>query len=249
MNLHGKSVLITGANGGIGGALITALLEKNVGKIYATARSTAAVAALMHHGDKRVVPHRMDITHAASVRDVAQRCHDIDLLINNAGLNHCVSLMSEAGLEYARKEMEVNYFGTLTVCRAFAPGLMARGNGAIVNVCSIIGMVNLPANGTYCASKAAGHSLLQGIRAEIAPHGVRVIGVYPGPVETRMTAGQEIPKATPAEVADAILSGIEDGSEDIFPDPMSREVNRQLQSNAKGVEKQFASMVPGGEPC
>lgn len=244
MDLCGKTVLVTGANGGIGGALVTALLEKGVGKIYTAARSTAAVAALVHHDDKRVVPIRLDITHATSVKEGAQRCHDIDLLINNAGLNRCVSLLSDAGLECSREEMEVNYFGTLAVCRAFAPVLMARGNGAIVNICSIIGRVNLPVNGTYCASKAAGHSLLQGIRAELAPQGVRVIGVYPGPVETRMTAGQEIPKAGPAEVAVAILAGIEDGSEDIYPDPMSREVYRQLQSDAKGVEKQFAPMIP-----
>ena len=79
----------------------------------------------------------------------------------------------------AREEMEVNYFGTLAMCRAFAPALASRDNGAIVNVCSIIGLVNLPVNGTYCASKAAGHSLLQGVRAELAPRGIRVVGVTP----------------------------------------------------------------------
>lgn len=145
-------------------------------------------------------------------------------------------------MESAREEMEVNFFGTLAMCQAFASALIARG-GSIVNICSIIGLVNLPAAGTYCASKAASHSLLQGVRAELAPKGVRVIGVYPGPVDTSMTAGQPTPKATPAQVAQAILDGIENGDEEIFPDAMSRQVHAALMANPKQVEKEFAATI------
>ena len=168
----------------------------------------------------------------------------MDLLINNAGVNRCEGLMGATGMDSAREEMEVNYFGTLAMCRAFAPILASRGNGAIVNVCSIIGLVNLPLNGTYCASKAAGHSLLQGMRAELASRGIRVVGVYPGPVDTKMTAGQEMPKATPGQIADAILAGLENGDEEIFPDPMSQHVHAMLLKAPKQVEREFAAMIP-----
>ncbi|MBT1071278.1 SDR family oxidoreductase [Pelotalea chapellei] len=244
MNLKDKIVLVTGANGGIGEALVKALIDKSVAKVYAATRSTAAVANLVQQHEGRVVALRLDITDASSVAAAAEQCRDLDLLINNAGVNGCESLMAPAGMESAREEMEVNFFGTLAMCRAFAPLLASRGDGAIVNVCSIIGLVNLPINGTYCASKAAVHSLLQGIRAELAPRGVRVVGVYPGPVDTRMTVGQEMSKATPEQVAAAIVAGLGNGDEDIFPDPMSLGVHAGLQKDPKRVEKEFAAMIP-----
>lgn len=244
MDLKGKVVLVTGANGGIGMALVKSLLGKGVAKVYAAARGTAAVAELARLGGDRVVAIRLDIAHAASVAAAAERCLDVDLIINNAGVNRCAGLLGPNGMECAREEMEVNFFGTLAMCRAFAPVLTARGGGALVNVCSILSMVNLPANGTYSASKAAVHSMLQGIRAELAPRGVRVVGVYPGPVDTRMTAGQETPKATPDDVAAAILAGIENNDEDIFPDSMSQEVHQGLLKEPKQVEKSFAAFIP-----
>ncbi|MBT1076392.1 SDR family oxidoreductase [Geobacter grbiciae] len=243
MDLKSKTVLVTGANGGIGGALVRALLDKGVAKVYAAARSIDAVADLAHGGDDRVVALRLDVTQAASVAGTAEQCRDVDILINNAGVNRCVGFMGATALEDARQEMEVNYFGTLAMCRAFAPILTSRGSGAIVNVCSIIGMVNLPVNGTYCASKAAGHSLLQGLRAELTPRGIRVIGVYPGPVDTKMTAGQEMPKATTDQVAAAILAGIEKGDEYIFPDPMSQHVHAMLEKDPRQVERDFGAMA------
>lgn len=243
MELSGTTMLVTGANGGIGTALIKKLLKQGAAKIYATARSSESVAALSQI-DERVTAFRLDITNAAGVAAVAEQYADVDLLINNAGLNRCMWLLGPNGMETAREEMEVNFFGTLAVCRAFAPSMIARGKGVIANVCSIIGMVNLPVNGTYCASKAAGHSLIQGLRAELAPKGVQVVGIYPGPVDTRMTAGQEMPKATPDQVAAAIVAGLANGAEEIFPDPMSQEVHAKLLQDPKQVEREFAAMIP-----
>ena len=241
MNLEGKVVLVTGANGGIGGALVTALLDRGVAKVYAAARTT--VAAASRNAD-RVVAVRMDITRAAGVAAAAARCHDVDLLINNAGLNRGMWLTGPSGEESAREEMEVNFFGTLAMCRAFAPVLASRGGGTIVNICSILGLVSMPANGTYCASKAAVHSMLQGLRGELAPRNIRVVGVYPGPVDTRMTADLEMPKAAPEQVATAILEGVERGDEEIFPDPMSRDICGMLLKDPKEVERTFAAMIP-----
>jgi NAD(P)-dependent dehydrogenase (short-subunit alcohol dehydrogenase family) len=243
MDLKGKNVLVTGANGGIGGSLVKALLDKGVAKVYAGTRAIASVSKLSHLNPDRVVAFRLDITNTSSVTTAVEHCQDMDILINNAGVNRCVSLMSHTAMESAREEMEVNFFGTLAMCRAFAPVLVSRG-GVIVNICSIIGLVNLPVNGTYCTSKAAAHSLIQGVRAELAPRGIQVIGVYPGPVETRMTAGQEMPKATPDQVAAAILAGLENGDGEIFPDPMSQDVHGKLAENPKQVEQGFAAMIP-----
>ena len=244
MNIKGKVVFVTGANGGIGKALVQALLDRGAEKIYAAARSTTSVSNLEAPATAKVVAVNLDITDAAQVAAAAKQCGDVDILINNAGINRCMSLMGPTGIDAARREMEVNFFGTLAMCRAFAPVLISRGGGLIASISSIIGMVNLPVNGTYSASKAALHSMLQGIRAELSSQNIRVVGIYPGPVETRMTEGQEMPKATPVQVADAILTGIENGDEDIFPDPMSQDVHAMLLKDAKQVEKQFAGMVP-----
>jgi len=243
MDLNGKVALVTGANGGIGSALVRGLLDKRVAKVYIAARSAAVLVELVKLDPARVVAIELDITQMAAVKAAAASCGDTDLLINNAGVNRCVGLFSPSGMTCAREEMEVNFFGTLAMCRAFAPVLVSRG-GTLVNVCSIIGLVNMPANGTYCASKAAGHSLLQGVRAELAPRGVQVVGVYPGPVDTRMTAGMDSPKTTPEQVAAAVLTGVENGDEEIFPDPMSAQVHAGLLHSPKQVEQEFAAAIP-----
>lgn len=243
MHIKGKVVFVTGANGGIGKALVQALLDRGAEKIYAAARLTSE-SNHVALAPTKIFPVNLDITDAAQVEAAAKQCRDVDILINNAGINLSTSLMSPAGTDAARREMEVNYFGTLAMCRAFAPVLISRGGGVIACVSSIIGMVNMPINGTYSASKAALHSMLQGVRAELTSQNIKVVGIYPGPVDTRMTKGQEMPKATPAQVADNIITGIENGDEDIFPDPMSQDVHAMLLKDAKQVEKQFAGMLP-----
>ena len=229
MNIQGKKILITGANGGIGSALIKALLACQAAKIYAAARDPQSLRESFAAEADRVFPVQVDITDSASVQQLAQDCGDIDILINNAG----------------RTEMEVNYFGTLNMCRAFVPFLVARKAGMIVNVSSIIGMVNMPVNGSYCASKAAVHSLTQGLRGEMAPHGVTVIGVYPGPVETRMTEGLEMPKTSPDVVAKAIVDGMAEGKTTITPDPMSSQLYGFLLKDYESAEKELGAVLPG----
>lgn len=242
MDLKGKVVFLTGASSGIGSALLLALLQKRASKVYAAARSVEAAKSHAKFDPVRIVPVQLDITDSEQVGAAAEQCRDVDLLINNAGINRGMWLTGPTAMEYAREEMEVNFFGTLAMCRAFAPGLISRG-GTMVNVCSLLGLVNLPLNGTYCASKAAGHSLLQGMRGELTPKGVRVVGVYPGPLDTRMTAALLTPRATPWQVASAILAGLESGEEYIYPDPMSRDIRILLELDARHVEKSFAMLA------
>ena len=243
MDVQGKNVVVSGANGGIGGALVAELMARGAAKVYAAARNVAAVEPLVRQFGERVVAVPLDVTDAGSVVRALDQCPDTDILINNAGVNHNMWLLGPTGMEAARAEIEVNYLGTLAMCRAFAPVLTQR-QGMIVAIVSIIGLVNLPINGTYCASKAALHSLVQGVRAELAPGGVCVVGVYPGPVDTRLTAGLHMPKATPAQVAAAIVAGIVANEEEIFPDPMSQQVHDQLCADATAVERQYATMIP-----
>ena len=245
MSLSGKKILVTGANGGIGTEIVKELLSRNADKVYAGARDESTLKELCALDNKRVVPIELDITKEGSVNRAANTCGDIDILINNAGLNNNLWLTSPTGFDSARQEMEVNYFGTLRMCRSFAPLLAAKDKGTIANVCSIIGMVSMPVNGTYCASKAAMHSLTQGLRGELAPRGVKLIGIYPGPVETRMTEGVNMPKTSPSDVAKAIVDGIINEETVILPDNMSREIYKNMLDDYTKVEKEMLLVIPG----
>jgi len=145
----------------------------------------------------------------------------------------------------ARDEMEVNYFGTLAMCRAFAPVLKSNGGGAIVNLLSILARVNLPLMGSLCASKAAGLSMVQGLRAELAVQQTAVIAVMPGAVDTEMSRDFPPPKMSTSDVAKAIVDGVEQGLEEIYPGEMARGLNEGLCADPKAVEKELASYLPG----
>lgn len=244
MEIKGKVVMVTGANGGIGQALVKEFLARGAGKVYAAARDESTVSPLVQMGGGRVAPLQLDILKGARIARLAGECTDVDILVNNAGINRGLWLTAPAGADAAREEMEVNFFGTLAMCRAFAPIMAHRGSGVIANVCSILGLINMPVNSTYCVSKAAGHSMIQGLRGELAAKNVKVVGIYPGPVDTRLTAGLEIPKASPEGVAKAIIDGLAAGAEDIFPDDMSREALAMILQDPKLAEREFGKMIP-----
>lgn len=240
MKIAGTIALVTGANRGIGRALVEALLQAGACKIYAATRDGAAVVP----GDARVVPLALDIADPAQVAAASRAAADVQLLINNAGVNRNSALLHAASLDDARAEMETNYFGTLAMCRAFAPVLARQGGGAIVNMLSIAARVNLPFMGSLCASKAAGLSMTQGVRAELAGQGTRVVAVMPGAVDTRMTAGVDVPKMQPAEVARCVIDALAAGHEEIYPGDMATGMAAGLAADAKAVEKQCAAYLP-----
>ena len=244
LQISNSVVLVTGANRGLGRAFVEALYKAGAKKIYATARSLDSLQEIVSIDSDRIVPLALDVTNSSQIEAVAEQTGDVNLLINNAGVLAPGSLFSETTIEDAQWEMNVSYFGSLNMTRAFAPILKNNGGGAIVNLCSLASYVNVPAFGTYSAAKAALHSLTQATRAQLAIQKTLVIGIYPGPVDTRMAEGLPLDKATPAEIADVLLAGIEQGTEDIYPDAMASNVLSDVGKQLKGIEKEFAGMLP-----
>jgi len=242
--IQGQVALVTGANRGIGKAFVEELLSSGISKVYATARDTATLAEVVSQNNGKVVAVTLDVTNPDQINDLSTSLSDVNLLINNAGIAQYAGLIAANDVDAARAEMETNYFGTLNMTRAFGPVLKENGGGAIVNVVSVAAHVNFPVLGSYSASKAAVHSLTQGIRAELAGQGTQVSGVYPGPVDTAMAENVPMEKTAPNDVAKAVFAGLEDGVEDIYPDPFALEMHAGLLGDPKAVEKQASEMLP-----
>ncbi len=234
MTIEGRVVLVTGANRGIGQALVEEALRRGAKRLYAGTRQPLA------HRDPRVTPLTLDVTNAAQIQAAVEKVESLDILINNAGLALADDLGDRAALE---QHLAVNLFGTYGVTRAFLP-LLTRSRGAIVNVGSLSAFAAVPVLPAYSISKAAAFSLSQSLRALLAGRGVKVHIVLPGPVDTDMSRGLDIPKASPESVARAIFDGVERNEEEIFPDPMSASMADSWRSGAaKAFERQNAALV------
>lgn len=241
MKISDSTVIVTGANRGIGKALVEKLIEHGAKKIYATARD---ISKLEHFAGKHrgiVIPVKLDLHDSKSIDALIATVGDTNLLINNAGALEFGSQLS-ASEDSISKDMETNYFGTIRVLKAVVPIIERNGGGAIANVLSIVALAPMPGIGGYSASKAAAHSLTQTLRAELATKKITVHGVYPGPVDTDMTKEFPIEKTSPAHVAEEILKGIETGEINIMPDPVSTQAFKLWQIDQAAVEAQFAAM-------
>ena len=224
-----KVVLITGANRGIGKALLEEALKRGAKRVFAGTRSP------FRHPDKRVVQVALDITNTEQIQEVVTQIDCLDILINNAGINLFDTLSSRALIE---QEMTVNFFGTYNMAQAFLP-ILARSQGVMVNNLSLLSLAPLPPVASYCISKAAAHSLTQSLRIIWAQKGVRVHSVFIGPTDTDMNKGLDIPKNSPESVAQNILDGIENMEEDIFPNTISKSLTEDWKSGmVKELEKQ-----------
>src|SRR5437667_6486847 len=234
MSLKDKNVVVTGANRGIGQALVEEALSRGAKRVYAGTRQPLA------HLDERVTPLTLDVTNAEQIQGAVGRVGSLDILINNAGLALYDDLSDRAALE---RHLAVNLFGTYGVTQAFLP-LLTRSRGAIVNNLSVNAFAPLPLIPAYSISKAAAFNLTQSLRTLLAGRGVSVHAVLTGFVDTDMTRGIDMPKASPESVARAIFDGVEEGQEDIFPDPMSQSMAGSWRSGAaKALERQYAALV------
>ena len=234
MNVRDKAVLVTGANRGIGQALVAEALSRNARWVYAGTRGP-----LVHHDD-RVTPVVLDVSNPQQIQAAVETVESLDMLVNNAGVALYDDLSDRAVLE---THFAVNVLGPHDVTQAFLPQL-TRSQGAIVNNASMMAFAPLPLTPAYAISKAALFNMTQSLRALLAPRGVRVYAVLTGPTDTDMTRGFDIPKATAESVAWAIFDGVENGDEDIFPDPLSKMLSDSWRNGpAKAFEHQYAALV------
>jgi len=235
---------VTGSSRGIGRAIVEELIAQGAAKVYASARNTDALKELADSSQGKVTPVTLDVTQEKQIKEAAQKAGDTQILINNAGLLSYSGITAASDLQSARQEMEINYFGLVNMIRAFAPILKENGGGAIVNISSIGGLIGIPLLGTYCATKAAVHSLTQSARGELKAQGTFLQCVYPGPIDTDMTQEIDMEKETPQNVAMAIFKGLESGAEEVFPDEFAKDFAQKLKSDQKALELEWSTMLP-----
>ncbi|WP_431239852.1 SDR family NAD(P)-dependent oxidoreductase [Mycolicibacterium aichiense] len=234
MPIKDKTVLVTGANRGIGRALTHEALRRGASCVYAATRGPFA------DPDDRIRSVTMDVTDREQIRRAAEQVGSLDILINNAGVADYDDLSDRVAIE---RHLAVNLFGTYDVVAAFLPKLL-ESCGTIVNNSSLNALAPLPLIPAYSISKAATFNLTQSLRALLAPRGVRVHAILTGPVDTDMSRGVDIPKATPEFVATAVFDAIESGHDDIFPDPMAQSLEQRWRDGAaKALENHYAALL------
>jgi NAD(P)-dependent dehydrogenase (short-subunit alcohol dehydrogenase family) len=224
MKLHNATVLITGANRGIGLAFAREALVRGARKVYAGARNPASVTLA---GVEAIA---LDVTHPEQVAAAAQRAGDVTLVINNAGIANLGGFLAEGGIESARAHLETNFFGLLRVSQAFAPVLAANGGGALLNVLSIASWINSPMLSVYGASKSAAWALTNGLRNDLRAQGTQVLGLHMGFVDTDLTKGIEMPKSSPEDIVRRAFDALESGAEEVLGDEFTRQVKSGLSA-------------------
>jgi NAD(P)-dependent dehydrogenase (short-subunit alcohol dehydrogenase family) len=244
MRIDGSVALVTGANRGLGRVFARELVSRGAARVYGAARQPDAVT------EPGVTPVALDITDADRVSQVAQQCADVSLLVNNAGVLRYSTFINAPGLDAARAEMEVNYFGTLSMCRAFAPVLAANGGGAIVNMLSVTSFYTNLIDASYGASKAAEWSLTNGVRLELHRQGTLVVAVHASFVDTDMAALTNAPKDSPESVARQAFDAVEAGQTEVLADERTRTVKAQLSRDQELIypplQKFWDDAVKGG---
>eukprot|EP00934_Nitzschia_sp_Nitz4_P003271 Nitzschia sp. Nitz4//scaffold43_size134323//20912//21649//NITZ4_003281-RA/size134323-processed-gene-0.27-mRNA-1//-1//CDS//3329551894//3261//frame0 len=227
----------TSRKNGIGRAIVKALIDKGATKVYATARKAEQLDDLVAEYPTKVVAVELDVTDFAAVDKVAESYPDVNLLINNAGYLSGENWTGD--LAEIQREIAVNYLGPLAVGKSFLNTLKSKENSAVVNVNSISSYVSFPVAASYCASKAAAHSLTQSQRRDFGKS--LVIGVYPGPIDTDMTKDIPFEKSVPSDVADRIVEALTEGKEDVFPDVMAVQLYEGYREDPKAVEAKMAA--------
>jgi NAD(P)-dependent dehydrogenase (short-subunit alcohol dehydrogenase family)/uncharacterized OB-fold protein len=246
-----RKVLITDAKTALGQALVEAIVAAGAELVWAgyaeSWKKTPGFDRLTSNPQVSLLP--LDLTDSRAVKDTAGEIGGrVDILINTADHHRNFGIAARDGVETARAEMDANYFGLLRLAQEFAPAMRARGADgqssavAWVNLLSIFALSNFPPHGTYSASKAAALSLSQCLRAELAPAGVRVINVFPGPIDDEWNQALPPPKIAPARLASDIVDALRGGAEDVFPGDIAQDWLARWRDNPKALERELAAM-------
>ncbi|WP_146517351.1 SDR family oxidoreductase [Rubripirellula amarantea] len=236
-DLKGKSVLVTGANRGIGKAILEEAIQRGATKVYAAVRDVESAKPLVSEHGNKVVPVHLDLDDPASIVAAADTASDVDIVINNAGVMRTASAVSDDAIEALQFELNANVFGLLRVAKAFAPVLKANGGGTLAQLNSVASLTTFPEFATYCASKAASYSITQALRESLRDQGTHIVSVHPGPIQTDMgaSAGFGDAAASPTLVAESVFDAIDQKQFFAWPDPMAEQVGAAYQSFAENV--------------
>ena len=243
MNIDERRILVTGASRGLGRTLAFACAEAGAREVFAGARQVNDLEKLKRDAaamGAAVTPIKLDVTSDEDIA-AAAKLRFVDILINNAGVAAYGNPLT-MNLEAAKEEMRVNYFGALRMVRAFAPPMIERGQGMIVNIATVFAKINLPIVGTYCASKAALLSLGQALRAYLSEKGVHVMTVMPTTFDSDMSKGADVPKMTKEFVAGEILRHIREESIDPPIGEEAEGVVDGLRTDPIGLEKMLSRL-------
>jgi NAD(P)-dependent dehydrogenase (short-subunit alcohol dehydrogenase family) len=245
-----RKVLVTDGKSAVGQALVQALAKAGADLIWVGHaepwKKLPGFAELPALPQVSLVP--LDLTNGRSVAELAGAiAGKVDIVINNAEVHRTQGVASRRGTDVARAEMDINYFGLLRLAQEFGPALKSRANDgqshaiAWVNLLSIFALSNFPSHGTFSASKAAAHSLAQCLRAEMRPAGIRVMNVFPGPIDDEWNQLMPPPKVAPVALASAIVKGLRDGVEDLYPGDVAQEWLSRWRDNPKVLERELAA--------
>lgn len=224
MKIENATVLITGANRGIGLAFAKDFLERGARKVYAAARDPSRVSL------PGVTPVRLDVNSSADIEAAAQLADDVTIVVNNAGIANFGSFLADDAEAVLRSHLETNVMGVLRVSRAFAPVLARNGGGALVNVASVASWISSPVLASYAVSKSALWSLSNGLRNDLRAQGTQVLSLHMGFVDTDLTQGIEMPKSTPEAIALRALDALEAGAHEVLADDLTRQVKGGLSA-------------------
>jgi len=242
-----RKILITDGRAAVAAPLARGLVAAGAELVYVGMPEPWPPAAVADFAQiPQVLLRPLDLTDNESVADLAAEiAGKVDILINTAG-HHRPHGVLDRGIETARAEMELNYFGLLRLAHSFAPALRARaadGAAAWVNLLSIFALTSFPLHGTFSASQAAAHSLAQSLRTELRSAGLRVVNVYPGPIEEPWNDALPPPKLAPAALAAAVITALRDGVEDVYPGEVAQDWLARWRDNPKALEREAAAIA------
>jgi len=244
-DIAGKTILVTGANRGIGKVLVESFIEYGAAKVYAAVRQIESVTPLVEKYGAQVVPIHIDLANPESIAMAAQTATDVDVVVNNAGVLKTSTPLAEDAIASLNFEMDINVYGLIRMVQAFAPVLKANGGGVFAQLNSVVSMKAFSNFATYSASQAAAYSISQALRELLSEQGTTVLSVHPGPIATDMgdAAGLTKIAESPSLVAQGIIEALKDGEFHVFPDTMAQQIGGAYLSFAKNVVE--VSMTEG----